>query len=68
MLTYSTRGAVATPQDVFDCLVAPKLRVCPPSTHGVFARLCGALCHPCCVLGGDRKTPGDPLNVVFVGG
>lgn len=21
----------------------------------------------CCVLGGDRKTPGDPLNVVFVG-
>jgi hypothetical protein len=22
---------------------------------------------PCCVLGGDRKTPGDPLNVVFVG-
>ena len=22
---------------------------------------------PCCVLGGDRKTAGDPLNVVFVG-
>ena len=22
---------------------------------------------PCCPLGGDRKTPGDPLNVVFVG-
>jgi len=22
---------------------------------------------PCCVLGGDRKTPGDPLNVVFAG-
>ena len=22
---------------------------------------------PCCVLGGDRRTPGDPLNVVFVG-
>ena len=22
---------------------------------------------PCCVLGGDRTTPGDPLNVVFVG-
>ena len=22
---------------------------------------------PCCVLGGDRKTPGDPLNVIFVG-
>src|SRR4051794_5384009 len=22
---------------------------------------------PSCVLGGDRKTPGDPLNVVFVG-
>jgi hypothetical protein len=22
---------------------------------------------PCCVLGGDRKTPGDPLNLVFVG-
>jgi hypothetical protein len=22
---------------------------------------------PCCVLGGDRKTPGDPLNVVFIG-
>jgi hypothetical protein len=22
---------------------------------------------PCCVLGGDRKSPGDPLNVVFVG-
>jgi hypothetical protein len=22
---------------------------------------------PPCVLGGDRKTPGDPLNVVFVG-
>lgn len=22
---------------------------------------------PCCVLGGDRKTPGDPLNVVLVG-
>ena len=22
---------------------------------------------PCCVLGGDRQTPGDPLNVVFVG-
>ena len=22
---------------------------------------------PCCVLGGDRKTPGDPLNIVFVG-
>jgi hypothetical protein len=22
---------------------------------------------PCCTLGGDRKTPGDPLNVVFVG-
>lgn len=21
---------------------------------------------PCCVAGGDRKTPGDPLNVVFV--
>jgi hypothetical protein len=21
---------------------------------------------PCCVLGGDRATPGDPLNVVFV--
>ncbi len=22
---------------------------------------------PCCVLGGDRKSAGDPLNVVFVG-
>jgi hypothetical protein len=22
---------------------------------------------PCCTLGGDRKTPGDPLDVVFVG-
>jgi hypothetical protein len=22
---------------------------------------------PCCTLGGDRKTPGDPVNVVFVG-
>jgi hypothetical protein len=22
---------------------------------------------PCCVLGGDRKSSGDPLNVVFVG-
>ena len=22
---------------------------------------------PCCVLGGDRKSPGDPLNIVFVG-
>jgi hypothetical protein len=22
---------------------------------------------PCCVLGGDRKTPGDPLNLVVVG-
>ena len=22
---------------------------------------------PCCSLGGDRKTPGDPANVVFVG-
>lgn len=22
---------------------------------------------PCCALGGDRKTPGDPLNLVFVG-
>jgi hypothetical protein len=22
---------------------------------------------PCCTLGGDRKTPGDPLNLVFVG-
>jgi hypothetical protein len=22
---------------------------------------------PCCVLGADRKTPGDPLDVVFVG-
>jgi hypothetical protein len=22
---------------------------------------------PCCVLGGDRKTPGDPLNIVLVG-
>jgi hypothetical protein len=22
---------------------------------------------PCCVLGGDRRTPGDPLDVVFVG-
>jgi hypothetical protein len=22
---------------------------------------------PCCVLGGDRRTPGDPLNVVLVG-
>lgn len=22
---------------------------------------------PCCVLGGDRKTPGDPLNLVIVG-
>ena len=22
---------------------------------------------PCCVLGGDRETPGDPLNLVFVG-
>jgi hypothetical protein len=22
---------------------------------------------PCCVLGGDKKTPGDPLNIVFVG-
>ena len=21
---------------------------------------------PCCVLGGDRETPGDPLNIVFV--
>jgi len=23
--------------------------------------------QPCCTLGDDRKTPGDPLNVVFVG-
>jgi len=23
---------------------------------------------PCCVFGGDRKTPGDPLNLVVVGG
>jgi len=23
---------------------------------------------PCCTLGGDRRTPGDPLNVVIVGG
>ena len=23
--------------------------------------------QPCCVLGGDRETPGDPLNLVFVG-
>src|SRR5215469_2639418 len=23
--------------------------------------------QPCCTIGGDRKTPGDPLNVVFVG-
>ena len=22
---------------------------------------------PCCTFGGDRKTPGDPVNVVFVG-
>jgi hypothetical protein len=22
---------------------------------------------PCCALGGDKKTPGDPLNLVFVG-
>jgi len=22
---------------------------------------------PCCVLGGDKRTPGDPLNIVFVG-
>ena len=22
---------------------------------------------PCCVLGGDRESPGDPLNLVFVG-
>ena len=22
---------------------------------------------PCCVYGGDRETPGDPLNLVFVG-
>jgi hypothetical protein len=22
---------------------------------------------PCCTQGGDRKTPGDPINVVFVG-
>jgi hypothetical protein len=22
---------------------------------------------PCCVLGGDKKTPGDPLNLVIVG-
>jgi hypothetical protein len=22
---------------------------------------------PCCILGGDRKTPGDPLNLVIVG-
>ena len=22
---------------------------------------------PCCVLGGDRKTPGDPINLVIVG-
>jgi hypothetical protein len=22
---------------------------------------------PCCVTGGDRETPGDPLNLVFVG-
>src|SRR5262249_49172905 len=22
---------------------------------------------PCCVLGGDRKTPGGPVNIVFVG-
>ena len=22
---------------------------------------------PCCVLGGDRKTPGDPMNLVIVG-
>jgi hypothetical protein len=22
---------------------------------------------PCCVLGGDRETPGDPLNIVVVG-
>jgi hypothetical protein len=22
---------------------------------------------PCCVLGGDRKTPGDPLNIVVIG-
>jgi len=22
---------------------------------------------PCCVLGGDRKTPADPVNVVFIG-
>jgi hypothetical protein len=22
---------------------------------------------PCCVLGGDRETPGDPLNLVIVG-
>lgn len=22
---------------------------------------------PCCVLGGDRKTPGDPLNLIIVG-
>jgi len=22
---------------------------------------------PCCVLGGDRETPGGPLNIVFVG-
>ena len=23
--------------------------------------------QPCCVLGGDREKPGDPLNLVFVG-
>jgi hypothetical protein len=22
---------------------------------------------PCCTLGGDQKTPGDPLNLVFIG-
>ena len=22
---------------------------------------------PCCVLGGDRETPGDPLNIVIIG-
>jgi hypothetical protein len=22
---------------------------------------------PCCLLGGDRETPGDPLNVVILG-
>ena len=42
MLTYSTRGAVATPQDVFDCLVAPKLRVCPPFYTWRFCQGCAA--------------------------